>query len=58
MLSYGRACRGPRFDDDPVFGVEFKSVDAAGGYRDDVAAIRQAVDYSYCEEREPLAAPF
>ena len=40
---------GPWFDDAPVLGVEFKSVDAAAGYRDDVAATRQAVDYSYCE---------
>lgn len=39
---------GPWFDDEPVFGVEFK-FPGYGGLRDDAAQIRQAVDYSYCE---------
>lgn len=38
----------PWYDDNPVFGVEFKS-GARGGDRDDAAALRQAVDYSYSE---------
>ena len=49
MLSYSRGTPGPWFDYAPVLGVEFKPVDAAAEHRDDVAAIRQAVDYSYCE---------
>ncbi|MFF4404909.1 hypothetical protein ACMATS_17980 [Streptoverticillium reticulum] len=40
---------GPWFDDEPVFGVEFKLPSRANGYRDDAAQIRQAADYTYCE---------
>jgi hypothetical protein len=39
----------PWFDDEPVFGVEFKSPSAYNGLRDNVAQIRQVVDYTYCE---------
>jgi hypothetical protein len=40
---------GPWFDDEPVFGVEFKSPRTYNGLGDDVAQIRQVVDYTYCE---------
>jgi hypothetical protein len=39
---------GPWFDDEPVFGVEFK-LPSYGGMKDDANHIRQAVDYSYCD---------
>jgi hypothetical protein len=40
---------GPWFDDEPVFGVEFKSPSSYTSLRDDVSHIRQVVDYAYCE---------
>lgn len=40
---------GSWFDDEPVFGVEFKRPVTGHAERDEAGQIRQAADYGYCE---------